>query len=341
MKPKVRKNIQTYCSQYLKAVKDGEIQPLFIEGGEQKHPYFNGFVQQDRAGYMNILAQMMNDEGFSQTIPASIAPEDLDNPYFVIPVDGYRMWTNPDVNSVASSLTTDPVGAIMAETQIFNPSLSFLTNIATILALLAQKYRAVPDPSDQRQIDRTATSATADQIAKRIRLLKGKISLARRGLAKGNPDSQKRIDLLTKEIASLRAGKTATPSVPPRRYEILKMGLEMRGRGFQNLFRWLSTLPLEEHVDTAFRDSLSKKMKGNIESFTKTIKMMDSDILSYLDLLTAGYEPLTEVSPADDTEILLHTTNYFMIRADLTKDFDSLFLAPAPDESTGEDTEEQ
>jgi hypothetical protein len=332
MKPKVRKNIQTHCGQYLEKIRNGEVQPLFTSGGDLRHPYFSGFVKLDRTGYRNILAPMIGDPDFAQTLPASIEQEDIRNPFYVLPLDGHKMYVNESVNSIEETMTADPVGTILTAPQIFDPSLSFPTNLMSVLAVLAEKYRSSPEEIDVRQIDRTADLTTADLRAKRIRLLKGKISLARRNLQKGNPEAQTRIDQLKKQIDALRTGGGTSPTEDSQkkepetdpRYSVLKMGLEMRGRGFQNLFKWMATLPVEDHLDRPYMDVLRKKMKGQIPDLTRTIKAMDADTLTFLDRLTEGYAPVETVEETDDTEILLHTTNYFLIRADLKQDFESL-----------------
>lgn len=353
MKPRVKKNIQTECRTYIEMVASGKVEPLMIDGGDLKFPYFNGFVQKDRNSYKNMLGSMIGDRRFSQTVSATIDAEDLENPYHILPIgDDIAFFMNDDIMSIRKTIMEDPVGLHLKSPQIFDGRVSFPKNLVNLLAVLADWYRlstAEIEPEDLTKLDRQASVEDRAQIAKRIRLLKGKISLAKRNLRNGSEGAQSRIDTLRAEIDRLRRIYTQDtqkaqkkPQRRPsaeisRKHQILKMAQEMRGRGFSQIFRFIVSTPIEELLDEALQTAFQKRIPHQISSVTQTIKMMDSDMISFLDPITEGYTVQNDIETTDDMEILLHTERYYLISSKLKHDLKQIFQQ----EETSDGTEEE
>lgn len=353
MKPRVKRNIQNECRSYIEAVKAGKIQPLMIEGGDQKFPYFNGFVQNDRNSYRNMLSSMIGDPRFAQTISGTIDSDDLKNPYHIFPIgDDYCFFMNDNIASLEATIMEDPIGVHLEKPQILEPRASFPANLVNLLAVIADRYRMESAPASQEdlgKLDRHASAEDRAQIAKKIRLLKGKISLAKRNLRKGSEGAQKRIDLLRAEIERLRKiyqkePETAKPKPPQkmdRRHQILRMAQEMRGRGFTQIFKFLVSIPLERYLREDLQNAFQKKIPHQISALTSTIKMMDSDMIVLLDLITDGYATLREIEPTDEMEIQIHTERYFIVSSKLRQDLNELFGTDIQGDTPDEETEEE
>ena len=315
LKGKTVKNIQSMCKPYVDDVKSGKIIQLYVDGGDVNYDSFSGSVQLDKYGYKVMLSNYV-DAGFIQTIPASVIPDEYDNPYMVFPIGDYKTYINENINDLRNTIYLEPITTVLPQPVIMNKKYSLYTNLANMLWACGERFKFSQDDKDIGDVRRLDKSK---DIAKRIRLLKGKISIANKNIA--NPEAKAaRIDALKAEISDLRTSRHEEQVTEAPEKLISKVSYELiRGAGYKAMHNFIISSNIKAYLNKSLKDEFLKtSVHAQLGNFSKLNNSIREDVLAYFDKLSADYQIDSEITEVDDCEIFIHCKQYLMVKAEFS-----------------------